>query len=109
MTEAELTSVVLELLDVLGWRAMHIRPARTAAGWRTPLQGPTAIGFADIIAVKGDRTVIAELKVKRNEVTVDQQAWLDAFELAGHEVHVWRDVDWLDGTIGRQLMAKAVA
>jgi hypothetical protein len=99
MTEAELTTAVLELLDVLGFRAMHTRPARTAHGWRTPLQGPTAVGFPDIVALKGTRLVVAELKVGRNQVTPAQQAWLDAFSAAGAEVFAWRDNDWLDGTV----------
>ena len=40
MTEAELTAAVLELLDLLGFRAMHARPARTARGLAYARAGP---------------------------------------------------------------------
>jgi hypothetical protein len=101
MTEAELTAAVLELLDLFGWRAIHARPARTAHGWRTPLQGPTAIGFPDILAVRGDRILAAELKVGRNTVTPEQAVWLAVLAQAGAEAHEWRETEWTDGTIER--------
>jgi hypothetical protein len=99
MTENDLTAAVLELLDLFGWRAVHARPARTAHGWRTPLQGPTAAGFPDIFAVKGNRILAAELKVGRNRVTPEQAGWLKVLALAGAEAYEWRDTDWTDGTI----------
>jgi hypothetical protein len=107
MTEAELTGAVLDLLDVLGWRAMHTRPARTAHGWRTPLQGPTAVGWPDIVAVKGDRLLAAELKVGRNKPSPDQLAWLDALSAAGAETHIWTDSDWTAGAVERALLERA--
>ncbi len=94
-----MTTAVLELLDLLGWRAMHARPAKTAHGWRTPLQGPTSTGFPDIVAVKAGRILAAELKVKRNQPSPEQVAWLDAFRSGGAEVHLWRDTDWTGGSI----------
>lgn len=109
MTEADLTAAVLQLLDLLGWRAMHARPARTAHGWRTPLQGPTAKGFPDIIAVKAERLLVAELKVGRNTTADDQVDWLDAFEAVGAEVYVWRDTDWAAGNIEAALMQRTAA
>lgn len=99
MSEAQLTSAVLQLLDVLSWRAMHTRTARTVRGWATPLQGPTAVGWPDIIAVRGDRIIAAELKVRRNRLTPEQTAWLEALAAAGVEAHIWTDTDWHDGTI----------
>jgi hypothetical protein len=99
MTEAELQAAVLELLDLLGWRAVHVRPARTAHGWRTPLQGPTAVGFPDILAVRRDRVLGAELKSARGALTAEQERWLDDLSHAGVECHVWRPTDWTDGAI----------
>jgi hypothetical protein len=103
MSESELQDVVLELLDVLGWRAVHVRPARTNAGWRTPLQGPTACGFPDVLAVCRDRMIAAELKSARGALTVDQKRWLDDLGRAGAEVYVWRPSDWTSGAIERTL------
>lgn len=109
MTEAELQSAVLELLHLLGYRAMHTRPARTRSGWRTPLQGPTSPGWPDVFAVKGSRAIAAELKVGRNKPTPEQTAWLEALAAAGIETFVWTDVHWLAGTIEAALRPKAAA
>lgn len=103
MTETQLQSVVLELLDVLGWRALHVRAARTKAGWRTPLQGPTAAGFPDVLAVRGNRIVAAELKSARGVVSGEQQQWLDDLDRAGAETYVWRPQDWAMGAIEHAL------
>ena len=39
MTEDELLTAVLELAKFAGWRVCHFRPARTAMGWKTAIQG----------------------------------------------------------------------
>jgi hypothetical protein len=105
MTEADLTAAVLELLDALGWRACHHRPARTSSGWRTPVQGPTATGWPDVVAVRGERIIAVELKVRCNRPTPAQVAWLEALGAAGVEAYVWTDTDWTDGTIEPLLRA----
>lgn len=103
MTEAELTSAVLELLDVLGWIAVHTRAARTAHGWRTPLQGPSSRGWPDIAAVKGNRFLVAELKVGKNRATPEQMHWLVALAGSGAEAFIWTEHDWTAGEIERVL------
>ena len=46
--------------------------------------------------IRGDRMVVAELKAGRNQVTADQQEWIDAFRGVAREVYVWwnTDEDW---------------
>ena len=78
--------------NVLGWRWCHFRAARTAQGWRTPLSGDA--GFPDIVAVCGRRLLFAELKADRGAVRSQQRGWLDALEVVGQEVHLWRPRDW---------------
>jgi hypothetical protein len=46
LSEAAFTDAVIELARLGGWRVAHFRPARTASGWRTPVQGDGA-GFPD--------------------------------------------------------------
>lgn len=102
LTEAEFTAQVLELASVLGWRAAHFRPARTAQGWRTPVAGDGR-GFPDLILVR-DRVVAAELKVGRNCTTPEQDAWLEAFRGAGVPSYTWRPEDWdaIQATLSRR-------
>jgi hypothetical protein len=94
MTEAQFTTAVLGLMRVLGWRSMHVRPARTAAGsWRTPIAGD-GIGWPDVVAVKDDRLVAAELKVAGGRLGPGQREWLAALAAAGCEVYVWTPKSW---------------
>lgn len=51
ISEAELQSAVIELARTLGYRVAHFRAARTAQGWRTPVEADGA-GFPDL--VKGE-------------------------------------------------------
>ncbi len=84
---------VLDLAKLLGWRSFHCRPARTAKGWRTPVQGDGK-GFPDLILLKERQIIAAELKVK-GSLTRDQMDWLGAWRSAGARGFVWRPEDWL--------------
>jgi hypothetical protein len=92
ITEAEFTAQVLELAKRLGWRAAHFRPARTARGWRTAVQGDGA-GFPDLVLVRR-RVIVAELKAGRGKLTPAQTDWLGVFERAGITAYVWHPRDW---------------
>lgn len=102
MTERELTAGVLELLGLMGWRAIHQRPAQQRSGrWSTAIQGPGSKGWPDVFAVRRGECFAAELKVGSNRPTADQREWLALLEQAGVTAFVWTDKDWNDGTIER--------
>ncbi len=84
---------VLQAAFILGWRSFHCRPARTAKGWRTPVQGDGK-GFPDLILLKEKQIVVAELKVGNGKLTPDQRAWMDAWRASGARGFVWRPEDW---------------
>lgn len=92
ITESQFQAQVIELARLLGWRSAHFRPALTARGWRTPVQGDGA-GFPDTVLVRRDRLVIAELKSAAGKVSSEQTAWLAALEAAGCETFLWRPTD----------------
>lgn len=104
MTEAQFTRAVLDLMRLTGWRSMHVRPARTMDGWRTPVAGD-GIGWPDIVAVKGGRLLAVELKVGRGRLGAGQREWLAALKAAGVEVAVWTPSDWstIEATLRGQL------
>ena len=86
MTEDELLTAILDAAMWRQWRTHHIRRSDRAIQ-----QGHA--GFPDIIAVRGARLVVAELKSARGRVEEAQTAWLDTFRRTGAECFVWRPAD----------------
>lgn len=101
MTEAELMNAIIEAARLLSWKCAHFRAARTAGGWRTPLQAD-AKGWPDLVMVR-DRVVFAEVKVGRGRLSAEQEAWFGWLEAAGCELYLWREHDWLEGRIDQVL------
>lgn len=94
VTGAQWEQTVLDLAARFGWMRAHFRPARTATGgWTTPVAGDGA-GFPDLVLVRRDRLVFAELKAGTGRLSAAQRAWLDRLERAGAEVYVWRPEEW---------------
>lgn len=99
VTENDLLEAVLSLAKLYNWKTLHIRPARTEKGWRSPVQGDGK-GFPDIFAVRGDDILAVELKAKGGMNTPEQEAWQRAlYPLVANDAMVWRPADWDNGTI----------
>jgi hypothetical protein len=96
-SEADFTSMVIELARRLRWRVLHVRPARVNKGWRTAVEGD-GVGWPDLLCVRHSRIIVAELKRESGGVLSSaQEAWLLAFQLTEKvEVYVWRPEDWDD-------------
>jgi hypothetical protein len=80
MTEAEFTDAVLKWAKVYGWRRFHVR-----GDTRRLIQGD--VGFPDLVLVRPPRLIFAELKVGKNKVAPEQQAWLDALAENSEDVY----------------------
>lgn len=103
MTEQELQVAVIECARLLGWRVAHFRPAETAKGWRTAVEGDGK-GFPDLVLVRGRRLIFAELKAETGRLSADQVAWLAALQDTRRvEVAVWLPRDWMSGLIEETL------
>lgn len=98
MTEAQLLAAVIDLARLYAWRCLHIRPAMSRHGWRTPLQGD-GVGWPDLLLIRAERVLAVELKSDRGSLTPDQAAWLDVLYTAGVETALWRRRDWQSGHI----------
>lgn len=92
LSEDDFTAQVLAYAKAMGWRTAHFRPAQTARGWRTAVQGDGK-GFPDLVLVR-ERTVVAELKVGCNVPSAEQLAWIKAFVGARVEAYMWWPEDW---------------
>jgi hypothetical protein len=107
-SETEFTKQVIEFAQTLGWRVLHIRPGMNRRGqWATPYQGDGK-GWPDLFMVKGRRAIAAELKVRNEQPTAEQEAWLGWLSLAGIPAFVWHPAD-LDGEIKSVLSARQAA
>lgn len=99
MSEDELEDAVIEAAQLLGWVAVHHRPARTADGhWRTAIKGQK--GFPDLCLARDGVVLLRELKREKGKPTPDQVTWLEAL---GDHGGIWRPSDWLSGRIQHEL------
>ena len=94
INEAQFQAAVLDMARWFGWRTFHPRTVKSITGHHlTAYQGEA--GFPDLVLAHGQRGVIfAELKVKRNRLSMHQELWRDVLERAGAEYHLWRPEDW---------------
>lgn len=84
--ERDLQSQVMTLLELHGWLAYHTFDSRRSAP-----------GFPDIVAVKGRRLLVLELKTDTGKVTTEQHVWLAAFAgVDDVDVCIVRPADSLD-------------
>ncbi len=90
--ERDFQASIIEAAHLHGWRVHAERPARTAKGWATPIQGDP--GFVDIVLVKGTQLLHREVKTERGFLTADQAAWILALQEAGADTGVWRPGDF---------------
>ena len=85
MKERELQAMVKNIADLRGWEYYHTYDSRRS--------NP---GFPDVVMLRGERLIVAELKVQNGKVSDHQQRWLEKFKLTGVEVYLWRPSDIRD-------------
>lgn len=84
ISEPAWQSRVLDLARLRGWRAFHDHDSRR-----------NAAGLPDLLLVRADRLVAAELKSERGRLRRPQQEWLAALDrVPGVETYLWRPSDW---------------
>ena len=88
--ENDLQRTVIDLAEMLGWRAYHV------AKVKGQLRARTSPGFPDLVMVRAPRLVFAELKADGKYLTQDQKLWKEALEECEKpEVYgPWRPDDW---------------
>jgi hypothetical protein len=106
VTGAALQGMITELAAIYGWAWLHIRPAQTTHGWRTPIEGPLGKGWPDLVLVNPIRRRTLAVEIKRqvdDALTADQRYVHLVLEQAGWAVRVWRPSDLTSGEIQREL------
>lgn len=99
MSEDDLEDNVMRAAELLGWTAVHHRPARTKDGeWRTAIKGQK--GFPDLCLARDGQVLLRELKREKGKTSPGQVIWLEAL---GDFGGIWRPSDWLTGRIQHEL------
>lgn len=83
LTEKQFMAQVIQLAKLFGWRVYHTHDSRRSVA-----------GFPDLVLLKGEVLLVAELKVGKNDVTDEQWGWLRSFEQAGGRTFVWYPDQW---------------
>jgi VRR-NUC domain len=83
VSERSFQLAVVDLAMLCRWRVFHVHDSRRSAP-----------GWPDLVCLRGARFVAAELKSAKGRVRREQREWLDALEVAGVQVFVWRPNDW---------------
>lgn len=100
VSEADFQVTVIKLAQYLGWKVAHFRGVRVLRAnggirYQTPVQGDGK-GFPDLVLVRRNRLIFAELKSDTGKLSPEQRQWLEALKATGAEVYVWRMSDWDD-------------
>ncbi|AFZ67555.1 VRR-NUC domain-containing protein [Deinococcus peraridilitoris] len=88
MSEAHLQSRVVFLLELAGWLVME---ADRASMGKTKHKGAFFVGFCDVLAVKGERAILLELKTLKGKMREAQLAFRTRAAACGITVHEIRD------------------
>lgn len=87
LTEQQCQDKIIDAAKLGGWLVHAGRPARTANGWATAIQGHA--GFPDLVLVHPRRGVrFVELKRKPNKLEPAQAEWLNQLNAAHVRAHV---------------------
>lgn len=91
-TEREFQAAVVTLAQLKGWRLFHDFDSRK-----------NTAGFPDLILLRGDVLLVAELKAEKGRCADEQAEWLEAFDAVKRKlVRVWKPRDWeeIERTLG---------
>lgn len=97
MNETEFQNSLIKAAQLLGWKVAHFRGVRIqrkngSIYYATPVQADGE-GFVDLVMVRGNRLICAELKSDKGRTSKEQDDWLEKLGLVA-ETYVWKPKDW---------------
>ena len=102
--EEALQSKVLALAKLYGWQRHHQRAGYQPGTqrWISAISGEP--GYPDLVLVRGNRLIFAELKSDKGRLSPGQKEWIALLQgIPSIEVYVWRPKDWdeIEATLKR--------
>lgn len=90
ISEARWQKTVTDAATLYGWLWYHAPANRPVGGRILNIKA----GFPDLVLVRGDRMLLAELKTQLGKTTPAQDDWLwAASQVPGVETYIWRPGD----------------
>lgn len=93
-SERAFQSAVIDLAKTYGWRVAHFHDSRRQVKPGVFVGDQTAAGFPDLVLVRRDEVLFAELKTEKGQVKSEQSSWMASLEMANQRVYLWRPKDW---------------
>jgi predicted type IV restriction endonuclease len=87
-SEAQWQALVIRIAMYAGWK--HYHPPDNRPNKNGKVQQNIVAGFPDLVLVKNERLIFAELKKETGILSAAQKDWLSRLEKTGAEVYVWR-------------------
>jgi hypothetical protein len=108
VTEREFQSSVIDFARACGWRVFHVHDSRRQVAPGRFVGDRDAAGFPDLVLVREGRLLFAELKSPEGRLSQSQRQWLQALDMTGAEVAIWRPDEWpaIETTLRRERIAK---
>jgi hypothetical protein len=96
VTEKAFLASIVELARLTGWMTFHVSDSRRQVASGRFVGDVMARGFPDLVLChpKRGQLLVRELKVGRNRLSPEQQAWLDGLRDCDVDAGVWRPEDW---------------
>lgn len=85
MSEDQWQAEVVQLAGMFGWKCTHFYNMRM-----------NEEGFPDLLIMRSDEYILAELKTERGSLNAAQKRWHMHASLFGITVHVWRPRHYRD-------------
>ena len=101
MTGAQLQGAIVETAQLRGWHVAHFRPARTARGWRTPVEGHA--GFVDLVLARRGVVFMWEVKGDGDDPSIEQLEWLAAIGAGVADCRIVEPADLDDALLALEL------
>ena len=84
ISEKEFLGMVVQVALLFGWKVYHT--------WNSI---HSAVGYFDLVMVRGTRIIFAELKTEKGKMTTAQEMWAEVVKATGKcEVYLWRPSQW---------------
>lgn len=85
ITEKQVQEAIVKAARLHNWHCYHTFDSRRSEP-----------GFPDLVLIRGDRCLVAEIKGPKGHVSPAQATWIDAFQKAGIEAYLLYpdDQDW---------------